>query len=163
MDEQSPLVKEEDSPAEGQTRRFAETPVKNGLKTMKTHFDSSTPAPSVVNNNTTHTDKVNISPVVGGTGSEREGGQTDWSACVHDSKGICSIHDGGAKQKLKPDGKIKYLVADGKTRYKMKRLIYFECDIAPGRGGCLRRTKMSFMKTTCPGASVESKIDISTI
>ena len=135
-------MKEEDSPAEGQTRRFAETPVKNGLKTMKTHFDSSTPAPSVVNNTTTHTDKVNISPAVGsgGTGSDREGGQTGGSVCVHDSKEVCSIHGEGAKQKWKPDGKTKYLGPDGKTRYKMKRLIYFECDIAPGGGGRLRQT-----------------------
>ena len=161
--DQPPVEMDDSNMDGGQTRGFPEIQGDDKKTEITTPIGCSTPVPSIGHPSATNTDGVNTSPVVGGTDRNEEGGQVGGSLCVHDENGKCSIHGEGAKEKRKPDGKIKYKGRDGKTRYKVKKLFYFECDIAPGGGGRLRQTKLSFMpllKTTCPGTS--ANIDVHT-
>ena len=71
--------------------------------------------------------------------------------CVHDTKGVCTIHGEGAKKWWRPSTKmVKGTRRGGVKTMKYEKEFYFECDLG-GRGrGKRRQTKLPFrtLKTT---------------
>ena len=93
---------------------------------------------------------------------KNENAKENAKECQHLRGGVCILHGPGAKMKYKPKMTVT-TGPDGKKIRTMTKEHYYQCDLAPpsplvvgegGRGGKLRQTQLSFVKTT-------SKSDVS--
>ena len=82
-----------------------------------------------------------------------ERGPTRGVVYVHNKRGICIMHEDGARRKWKPV-RVSKVGTDGKTTFQMKREIYFECDVGPREGGLLDSPGFHSRRQLVPGIRV---------